>query len=354
MMFRRAVNSSKNMLNMHALTHNILPFDRTFTVLSFFMLFCLPSRSQQPITLPAVAEMKWELDYSIYLKMANDSAYNFDIRGLFHVKDAESRVTGEFVLYPVNLGEDYVNGIATLNPERTAPAGPYKTLWSALYDAVGGGWVHFNNCLLYALETRHLQLTAPLMKRPATSWKPDPVTETYLRTQLWEYFAPVDQKAARKEFKIRKKSNELGDIKSIPASFIDLFLSTSNKEYKNLLKKKESKQAAQIDLVKLMLGVNYLGEPQILYIRSAVLNAIKNYSANKLPTVVVFDPFNAAAVMSLDQEGYKIDAIAFRNVESLTAREADEKKLKIQHIIDDINDYNRNQFMKRLNQYYNP
>jgi len=58
--------------------------------------------------------------------------------------------------------------------------------------------------------------------------------------------------------------------------------------------------------------------------------------------------------MSLDLEGYKIDAIAFRNLESLTAREAEEKKIQIQKIIDDINFYNHNQFVKRLEQYYHP
>jgi len=339
---------------MPALTHNIVPGNRTFLVFLLLILFSDPSRSQQPITLPVIAEMKWELDYGIYLKMANDSAYTFDIRGLFHVKDEKSQTTGDYVLYPVSLGEDYVNGIAAFSNKESAPAGPYKTLWNALYAAVGGGWVHFNNCLLYALETRNLQLTAPLMKRPATSWEPDPVTETFLRTQHWEYYAPVDQKAAQKEYRIRRRNNELGDIKSIPASFIDLFLSTNNKEYKKLQQKKETKLSSQIDLVRLMLGVNYLGEPQILYIRSAVLNTIKNYSANKLPTIVVFDPFNAAVVMSLDLEGYKIDAIAFRNLESLTAREAEEKKIQIQKIIDDINAYNHNQFVKRLEQYYHP
>lgn len=339
---------------MHALTHKSGPVKRIIMVPVFLMLLFYPSRSQQPIILPAVAEMKWELDYGIYLKMANDSAYTFDIRGLFHVKDEKSMTNDEFVLYPVGLGEEYVNGITTMNPEGASPAGTHNTLWSALYAAVGGGWVHFNNCLLYALETRHLQLTAPLMKRPATKWKPDPVTETYLRTRQWEYYVPVDQKDARKEFEIRRKNNQLGDINSIPDSFIELFLSTRNKEYKKLLKHKETRQTAQIDLVKLILGVNYLGEAQISYIRSAVLNAIKNYSANKLPAVVVFDPFKAAAVMSLDLEGYKIDAIAFRNAEALTAREADEKRLQIQKIIDDINAYNRNQFKKRLEQYYIP
>ena len=339
---------------MLALTPRPLQLKRTIIVLFFFILCGLPSRSQQPLTLPGVAEIKWQLDYDIYLRMANDSAYTFDIRELFHVKDEKLQTASEFILYPVSLGEDYVNGIAALNPGESGPAGPFKTLWSALHASVGGGWVHFNNCLLYALETHYLQLKATLMKRPATKWKPNPVTGSYLRTRHWDYYTPVDQKTAQKEYEIRKKHNELGDIKSIPASFIDLFLSTSNKEYHALQKKQETKTIAQIDLVKLMLGVTYLGEPQILYIRSSVMNAIKNYSANKLPSILIFDPFNAAAVMSLDQEGYKIEAIAFRNSQSLTAREADEKKLLIQNIIDDINAYNHNQFMKRIDSYYNP
>lgn len=333
---------------------NALPFSRTCAFILLSVTGFLQALSQQPLTLPPVAEIKWELDYSIYLKMADDSAYTFDIRGLFHIKDEKRQTTGEFVLYPVSLGEDYVNGITAMNNENEHDAHSFKTLWSALHEAVGGGWAHLNNCLLYALETQYLQLTAPLMKRPATKWKPDPVTESYLRTRRWKYYVPVNQKAARKEYEIRVKDNEHGDLKSIPDSFIELFMSTGNKEYKKLHKKKAFKKTAQIDLVKIMLGVKYLGEPQILYMRSAVLNAVKNYSANKLPAVVIFDRFNAAAVMSLDQGGYKIDAIAFRNAEALTAREADEKKLQIQKIIDDINVYNRNQFMQRLNRYYNP
>lgn len=338
---------------MHALTHNLMPVKRTFMVFLFFVFFFCPSRSQKPMTLPEVEEIKWELDYDIYLRMTNDSAYTYDIRELFHVKDEKLPTVSEFVLYPVNLGEDYVYGIAALNQGESNPSESYKTLWSALHASVGGGWVHFNNCLLYAIETNYLQLVAPLMKRPSTKWKPDPVTESWLHTRHWNYYAPDDQKKAKKEYYRRKKNNELGDIKSIPASFIDLFLSTSNKQYHALKKAGESKKIAQIDLVKLMLGINYLGEPQILYIRSAVLNAIKNYSANKLPTIVVFDPYNAAAVMSLDLEGYKIEAIAFRNAKSLTVKEADEKKLQIQTIIDEINAYNRNQFMKRLDSHYN-
>ena len=32
-----------------------------------------------------VKEMNWKLDYQIYLKMANDSNYTYDIRDLFPV-----------------------------------------------------------------------------------------------------------------------------------------------------------------------------------------------------------------------------------------------------------------------------
>jgi hypothetical protein len=353
-MFLPAGNSLKNTPNMHVSTYEPAPVKRTFTVLLLLVAFCLPSWSQRPMTLPEVDEIKWELDYGIYLKMTNDSAYQYDIRELFHVKDEKMKAAGEFVLYPVNLGEEYVYGIAALNQGESGSLAPFRTLWAALHASLGGGWAHFNNCLLYAMETRYIDLTAPLMKRGETTWKPDPVTESWRRTRHWNYYVPVDYKQAKKEYKIRKRKNELGDIKSIPSSFIDLFLHTTNHEYLVMKKNNETKKTAQIDLVKLMLGVNYLGEPQILYLRSSVLNAFKNYTANKLPTIIIFDAFNAAAVMSLDKDGYKIDGIAFLNSGSLTALEADEKKLKMQAIIDDINEYNRNQFMKRLDSYYTP
>jgi hypothetical protein len=334
--------------------HETQAAKKIFAASLLLVSFYIPGRSQRPMTLPEVDEIKWELDYGIYLKMTNDSAYQYDIRELFHIKDEKMKATGEYVLYPVNLGEEYIYGIAALDQGEPVPATPFKTLWGALHATMGGGWVHFNNCLLYAFETRYIDLTAPLMKRTETEWKPDPVTETWRRTRHWDYYTPVDHKQAKKEYKIRKRKNELGDLKSLPASFIDLFLHTSNAGYHTLMKNQETKKTAQVDLVKLMLGVNYLGEPQILYLRSAVMNAFKNYSANKLPTIIIFDAFNAAAVMSLDTDGYKIDGIAFRNSGSLTASEADEKKLKMQAIIDDINEYNRMQFMKRLDSYYKP
>ena len=339
---------------MQGSTHEIQAAKRIFAAFLLVLFFYPSSRGQKPVILPEVDEIKWELDYGIYLRMTNDSAYQYDIRELFHVKDEKMQATSEFVLYPVNLGEEYVYGIAALNQGEYIPATPFRTLWAALHASVGGGWVHFNNCLLYALETRYIDLTAPLMKRAATTWKPDPVTESWRRTRHWEYYMPVDQKQAKREYRIRKRNNELGDIKSIPPSFIDLFLHTNSHEYRLMKKRNETKKTAQIELVKLMLGVNYLGEAQILYLRSSVLNAFKNYSANKLPTVIIFDAFNAAAVMSLDTQGYKIDGIAFRNSGSLTVAEADEKKTRIQAIIDDINTYNRNQFMKRLDSYYRP
>jgi hypothetical protein len=349
-----AGNLLKNTQNMHGSTHNTKAARKIFAAVLLTLFFYLPSRSQKPVTLPAVDEIKWQLDYGIYLKMTNDSTYQYDIRELFHVKDEYMPAAGEYVLYPVNLGEEYVFGIAALNQGETIPEASFRTLWAALHATVGGGWVHFNNCLLYALETRYIDLTSPLMKRTPTSWKPDPFTESWRRTRHWEYYVPVDQRQAKKEYRIRKRNDELGDIKSIPASFMDLFLHTSNHGYRMMKEDNETKKTAQIDLVKIMLGVNYLGEAQILYLRSAVLNAYKNYSANKLPSIIIFDAFDAAAVMSLNTDGYKIDGIAFRNSGSLTAAEADEKKVKMQSIIDNINTYNRNQFMKRLDGYYKP
>ncbi|UCH15472.1 MAG: hypothetical protein JSV22_05780, partial [Bacteroidales bacterium] len=249
--------------------------------------------------------MKWELDYEVYLKMKNDSTYTYDIRQLFHIKDYPSDTTVDFIFYPVNLGEEYISYLidSALNAGENTEPRSYKTLWGALHESLGGGWVHFINCLLYALETRQLDLTAPLMKRPATKWKPDPVTDSYNRTKKWEYYVPVNQKLATKEYKLRLKRNEPGDLRNIPEEYIELFVKTNNKEYNELIENEEYNSTAKIDLVKILLAANFLSEVQIDFIRNQVLNSVRNYSLNKIPSILVFDEFDAAAAISMDPNG---------------------------------------------------
>lgn len=300
----------------------------------------------------AVSEMSWGLDYQIYLKMTNDSSYTLNLSDLFHVKSTPRDEYGsEFVYYPVSLGEAFVNDIKKQNPNEENPQS-LKTLWSALHETIGGGWVHFSNSMLYALETGQLKLTAPLMERPKTNWKPNPITETYKRTRKWKFYIPVYQKLAIKEYKTRLKNNELGDLKNIPESFIELFLNTSQKEYEKLFEEGKTNITAKIDLVKILLGANYLGEVQIKYIRRAVINAAKIYSANQLPSVIVFDEYNAAAVMTLDEDGYHINQLVFSSKENLKEEEKKQREELIQNIISDINIYNNNSFRKRLEKYY--
>jgi len=71
------------------------------------------------------------------------------------------------------------------------------------------------------------------MVRPKTGWKPKPVTDSYKRTKDWKYYIPVEQKLAQKEYKIRLSKGELGDLKSLPQSYIDLLLNTSQKNMTN-------------------------------------------------------------------------------------------------------------------------
>ena len=319
---------------------------------SFFLLItCLVSPlAAQDSDFSNISRMSWGLDYKIYLQIADDSTYSYDIHQLFHVSDPQNFTT-DYVYYPVNLGRNYLQGISDKDTS-AAKEISYKTLWSALHANLGGGWVNFTNCLMYALETDYLDLTAPLMKRPDTKWKPDPVTESYKRTRKWKYYVPVEQKRAKKEYNLRKSSNELGDIKSIPPEYINLFLNTSEKEYNSLKEKGQTKTTAKIDLVKLFLGTNYLGEAQITYISSAVLKAIKNYNVNQLPSVIVFDQFDAAAIMTLDQDGYKIGKIVFKSSDNLDEETMNQRKKQIAEIITNINNYNKNSFQKRLGNYY--
>jgi hypothetical protein len=320
------------------------------------VIFFIPGflYGQSDLTFTRISEMKWELDYQVYLKMKNDSTYTYDIRQLFHIKDYPSDTTVDFIFYPVNLGEEYINNL----PDRTVTDNiyeetpSYKTLWGALHESLGGGWVHFINCLLYSLETRQLDLTAPLMKRPSTKWKPDPVTDSYKRTKKWEYYIPVDQKLAIKEYKLRLKRNELGDLRNIPKEYIELFAATNNKDYNKLIEIEEFNKAAKIDLVKILLGVNFLSEIQIDYIRNQVLNSVRNYSINKIPSILVFDEFDAAAAISMDPNGYKLEALAFNTSAELTYKMMEERRSEIKKVIEDINTFNQNSFRKQLLNYY--
>jgi hypothetical protein len=309
---------------------------------------------QSNLTFSKISEMRWELDYQVYLKMKNDSDYTYDIRQLFHIKENPSDSAADFIFYPVNLDEEYINNLGgdSANIKENIEPSSFKTLWGALHESLGGGWVHFINCLLYSLETEQLDLTAPLMRRPATGWKPKPVTDSYQRTKKWKYYVPIDQKLAIKEYKLRMKRDEQGDLKNIPEEFIDLFLKTNNKEYHKYIEDKKVNIIAKIDLVKILLGANFLSEIQINYIRNQVLSSIKTYSINRIPSVLVFDDFDAAAAISMDLNGYKLEALAFKTSANLTYEQMEERREQISKIISDINIYNRNSFRRQLLNYY--
>ena len=160
------------------------------------------------------------------------------------------------------------------------------------------------------------------------------------------------QKEAVREYEIRRERKELGDLQSIPPAFIELMHGTSEREYRKLIEKGELNKTAKIDLVKLMMGSNFLGEVQINYIRNAVLKTVRNYAVNKLPSVIIFDEFDAATVMTLAPEGYQINAVVFKSSEELTEPEKQLRTAKMAEIIAKINSYNHNSFIKRLSNYY--
>jgi hypothetical protein len=327
----------------------------------FALLIALNIFSQQDTTF--IKQMIWGPDYQVYLRMSNDSSYNLQIEELIHAnsRDAFAKQT-QFVYYPVNFDHTYIEELLShysgSDEDLTTPMQVKEpmirklTLWGALGKTLDGSWVHFINCLLYSLETRQLELSAPLLQRPESNWKPKPMTKTYKRTRKWKYYAPLEQKYAIREYKYRKKHNQLGDLLSIPKSYIDLFLSTSEKEYQALHKEKKYKQLAKIDLVKLMLGVNYMGEAQIQYIKSRVLESISKYNANRMPTVLIFDEYQAAVAMSLTEAGYRAEKIVFKDQENLSFEEIQQRRVIVNGIIALINESNKKAFKEKLGEYY--
>jgi hypothetical protein len=325
----------------------------------FALLACISLFAQQQTI--NIRQMTWGPDYQVYLQLDNDSSYSYEISQLVHADpdEAFNRKT-EFIYYPVNFDQSYIDSLLEITnqtPDMTAskPSAPQVrkvTLWGSVGQTIGGGWAHFINCLLFSLETRQLELTAPLLKRPESTWKPKPVTDSWKRTHKWKYIAPVEMKFAQKEYKIRKRNKQLGDLQSIPQAYIDLMLNTSEKEYQNLIKKKEFKKLAKIDLVKLMLATPYLNETHIDYIKSRILQSVSRYNAQHKPSVLIFEKYDAAVAISLDGLGYKAKKIVFRDQNSLSPMEVMQRTSIIQGIIALINVANTESFKERLNGIY--
>lgn len=323
---------------------------RSILLIVSIFTFCYTLQSQ------GIESMQWAKDFQIHITMANDSNYILDIKELHHtnVTDNQSK---SFTYLPTRLEQEFVQKLkqteldSSLKDKNVGES--YKTLWSALHNAVGGGWVHFVNCLLYSLEKGYLDIKAPLMKRPESNWKPKPMTESYKRTKKWEYYVPVNQKNAIKEYKLKKKKNELGHLNDIPQEFIELFLNASQKQYEQLDQIYKSRAKARIDLVKILVGANYLGETQIKYIKSMVLKAMVDYSDDQLPSVIIFDNFNAAVAMSLNETGYQVDKIVFADERFISLETRMQRINQIHLIVQQINEVNKQVFQQKLKSYYN-
>lgn len=304
--------------------------------------------------------MRWGKDYKLHIGMSDDSTYVVDIKGLYHQQNQlVDGVSARSTTYlPVAFDPEFINylkskpALAEGQDSAMHRRASKATLWSALHTHIGGGYVHLINCLIYALEAGSVRLQSPLMLRPKTDWKPSPMTDTYKRTRKWKYYVPTTQKEAKREYKLRSKEGDLQDLSGIPQRFIDLFLETSDREYRKLVHAGEKAQVAQIDLVHLLLGAKYLGEAQIGYIGDGVRQAVGRYTADNLPSVIVFDDFDAAVAMQLDSAGYRIDYIVFQNQQAIPQEEIARRKARISAIVNNINEANRLIFQRRLKNYY--
>jgi hypothetical protein len=327
-------------------------------LLSIIGLLAITSRAQQGLQ-PTITAMRWGADYKLHVKLANDSDYVMDVRGLYHtgknlfIDSTDNSTT----YYPVTLDQEFVDYIKSkrlYEDEKVDSTSKTsnKTLWSALHASIGGGYIHFINCLIYSLESQNLRMNDPILRRPVTKWKPKPMTKSYKRTKKWTYYYPNTQQLAHKEYKLRKRENDLNDLHGVPQPFIDLFLSTSQREYERLVAARRVREVAQIDLVRLLLGAKYLGEDQIRHISSRVLIAIQKYNVNTMPSVIIFDDYNAAVALSLGINGYKIEKIVYSDGEVVSGAELDGRTELIEALIKRVNEANERVFRKKLRIYY--
>lgn len=330
-----------------------------FRTLTVFLLvvsgLVLSAQTERPF--PEIEEMRWGNEFTVEMRLSNDSSHVYDVEELYHSTGYTKNNRNELVYYPVGLEQSFVEKLKnrkisntdTLSAESMASN---KTLWSAIHYSIGGAYVHFINCVLYALETGELKIEAPLLMRPESNWKPKPMTESFKRTRKWKYYIPETQKLAIKEYKIKEKQGDLRDLQTVPQEFIQLFLQTNDKKYAELREKRDFEALSKIDLIRLLISTNYLGEVQIRYIKNRVLKAMSRYSANQLPSVIILDEFNAAVAMSLDEKGYTIQKIVFRDQQYLSETEMDERRATIKALIKEINELNKEVFQKSLQKHY--
>ncbi len=329
--------------------------------ISILFTLALVSVNAQNAGQTKISEMKWGLDYNLHIKLSNDTNYVMDVRGLYHTGKNPFIDTTEqsTTYYPVKLDNEFIQFLkdqkfksVDIIKTDSSKTDQTKTLWSALHKSLGGGYVHFINCLIYTLESNQLYLTDPIMKRPVSYWKPKPMTESFKRTHKWMYYIPYHQKEAKKELKKRKRDNDLKDLQGIPIGFTGLFQNTNQKQYEKYRADQKKQIISQIDIVRLLLGAKYLGKEQIQYIQSKVLTAVLRYNINTLPSVIIFDDYNAAVSMTLDNTGYKIGYIVFRDQSTISSEETDGRYTKIEAMVKAVNDANDKVFKKRLQNYY--
>ena len=332
---------------------------------AFISIFCVAIAATATAQRNEISSMRWGADFNIHITFSNDSTSILDVRGLYHSTSTMPQMavgSEEVTYYPVTLDPDFVDALKNKRIENfggdTAAAMVFsdtvraKTLWSALHGEIGGGYIHFINCLIYSLESKSLNLWSPFYRRPESNWKPKPMTESYRRTKNWKYYFPDNQKLAQKEYLTKQKNGELGDMKLLPKSFIDLFLNTNQKQYEQLIANNETNKVAIIDMIRLLVSANYLGLDQISLIQGAVSRSIMKYSMNSLPSVIVFDDFGAAVAMTLDHEGYKIDNVVFNQQETLSDEEIEQRMQLMQGVIRQVNAINKKLFERNLKNYY--
>ena len=332
---------------------------------AFISIFCIALAATAAAQRNEISSMRWGADFNIHITFSNDSTSILDVRGLYHSSSTMPQMavgSEEVTYYPVTLDPEFVGALKNKRIESfggdTAAAMAFsdtvraKTLWSALHGEIGGGYIHFINCLIYSLESRSLNLWSPFYRRPESNWKPKPMTESYRRTKNWKYYFPDNQKLAQKEYLTKQKNGELGDMQLLPKSFIDLFLGTNQKQYEQLKIDGETNKVAIIDMIRLLVSANYLGLDQISLIQGAVSRSIMKYSMNSLPSVIIFDDFGAAVAMTLDHDGYKIDNVVFNQQETLSAEEIDQRMQLMQGVIRQVNAINKKLFERNLKNYY--
>src|SRR6056297_3692977 len=111
--------------------------------LLIFVLSAAYAQTEKPF--PEIQEMTWGNEFTVEMKLSNDSSHVYDVEELHHSASFSKNNRDELVYYPVGLEKSFIDQlkarkISNSDTTNVEAKSTNKTLWSAIHYSIGGAY----------------------------------------------------------------------------------------------------------------------------------------------------------------------------------------------------------------------